>query len=333
MRILISTDAWSPQVNGVVRTLEQTSRELTRMGHEVRFITPQGFRTIPMPTYPEIKLAVGATNAVGRIIDEFQPERIHISTEGTLGLAVRRSCLRRRLAFTTSFHTRFPEYIRARWGIPEFLPYAGLRWFHGPSSAVMVATRSLEQELHSRGFKHLRLWSRGVDVERFAPRDKGWLDLPRPVFLYVGRVAIEKSVEDFLKLSLPGSKLVVGDGPQYTELKGRYPEVTFAGAQFGDDLARYYSAADVFVFPSRTDTFGLVVLEALASGLPVAAYPVHGPGDIIADNTKVGALSEDLRAAALKCLELNPADCRNFALSYSWDACTLQFLANLNTGT
>jgi len=333
MRILISTDAWAPQVNGVVRTLEQTSRELERMGHVVRFVTPQGFKTIPMPTYPEIRLAVGAKAEIARIVDDFQPDRIHISTEGTLGLAMRRCCLRRNLAFTTSFHTRFPEYIRARFGIPAFLPFAGLRWFHGPASAVMVATRSLQQELDARGFKNLRLWSRGVDVERFKPRDKDWLNLPRPVFLYVGRVAIEKSVEDFLKLDLPGSKLVVGDGPQFAELRARYPGVTFAGPKFGDELARHYSAADVFVFPSRTDTFGLVVLEALASGLPVAAYPVHGPRDIIADDTKVGALSEDLRAAALHCLTLKAQDCRAFALTYSWDACSRQFLANLNVGT
>lgn len=333
MRILISTDAWAPQVNGVVRTLEHTSHELTRQGHEVRFITPQAFRTIPMPTYPEIKLAIGAKADIGRIIDTFQPERIHISTEGTLGLAMRRCCLQRKLPFTTSFHTRFPEYIKARFGIPEFLPFAGLRWFHRPASAVMVATRSLEEELVSRGFRNLRLWSRGVDVDRFAPRDKSWLDLPRPIFLYVGRVAIEKSVEDFLKLDLPGSKLVVGDGPQLTELRARYPAVTFAGPKFGDDLARHYAAADVFVFPSRTDTFGLVVLEALASGLPVAAYPVHGPGDIIPHDTRVGRLSEDLRSAALECLTLRPADCRAFALTYSWEACTRQFIANLNTGT
>jgi len=333
MRILISTDAWAPQVNGVVRTLEHTSKELEEMGHEVRFVTPQGFRTIPMPTYPEIKLAIGAKAAVGRIIDEFQPDRIHISTEGTLGLAMRRSCLNRKLPFTTSFHTRFPEYIRARFGIPEFLPFAGLRWFHRPASAVMVATRSLEQELDARGFTNLRLWSRGVDVERFAPRDKSWLDLPRPVFLYVGRVAIEKSVEDFLKLDLPGSKLVVGDGPQLNELKARYPAVTFTGPKFGDDLARHYTASDVFVFPSRTDTFGLVVLEALASGLPVAAYPVHGPGDIIANDPQVGVLGEDLRAAALRCLTLSPQDCRTFARNYSWEACSRQFLANLNLGT
>jgi len=330
MRILISTDAWAPQVNGVVRTLEKTSEELTRMGHEVRFVTPQGFWTVPMPTYPEIRLAMFTRPKVGQIIEEFQPDRIHISTEGTLGLSMRRNCMQRRLPFTTSFHTRFPEYIRARFGIPAALPYAGLKWFHGPASAVMVATRSLESELKSRGFRNLRLWSRGVDTQHFRPRDKSWLNLPRPVFLYVGRVAVEKSIEDFLRLDLPGSKLVVGDGPLLEDLRILYPEVTFAGPKFGEELARHYAAGDVFVFPSRTDTFGLVVLEALASGLPVAAYPVQGPRDIIGDSPTVGSLNEDLHAAALRCLTLDPAACRAFALGYSWEACTKQFVDNLN---
>ncbi len=330
MRILISTDAWTPQVNGVVRTLETTSRELQRLGHEVRFVTPEGFRTVPMPTYPEIKLALFAKRAVGRVVDQFKPDKIHISTEGPLGLAMQRCCLQRNLPFTTSFHTRFPEYIQARFGLPPGVSYAGLRWFHGPATAVMVATRTLEQDLKTRGFRNLRLWSRGVDVERFKPEAKDWLDLPRPVFLYVGRVAIEKSVEDFLKLDLPGSKLVVGDGPQLQELRTRYPVVRFAGPKIGSELARHYSAADVFVFPSRTDTFGLVVLEALASGLPVAAYPVQGPSDIIGNNSSVGVLSENLGAAARRALTLNSSDCRQFAMQFSWELCTEQFLANLN---
>jgi glycosyltransferase involved in cell wall biosynthesis len=329
MRILISTDAWAPQVNGVVRTLEKTGEELTRMGHEVRFLTPDGFLTVPLPTYPEIRLALFTRPRVGEIIDAFRPDRIHISTEGTLGLSVRRNCQLRRLPFTTSFHTRFPEYIRARFGIPAALPYAGLRWFHGPASGVMVATRSLERELASRGFTNLRLWSRGVDTQRFHPQDKSWLDLPRPVFLYVGRVAVEKSIGDFLSLDLPGSKLVVGDGPLLEDLKILYPEVTFVGPKFGEELSRYYAAGDVFVFPSRTDTFGLVVLEAMASGLPVAAYPVQGPGDIMEGRPDIGALDNDLRAAALRCLDLDPQACRNFALAHSWEASTRQFVQNL----
>ncbi|MFO0475601.1 MAG: glycosyltransferase family 4 protein [Alphaproteobacteria bacterium] len=333
MRILISTDAWAPQVNGVVRTLEKTGEELIRMGHEVRFLTPEGFFTVPMPTYPEIRLALFTRPKVGEIIDDFRPDRIHISTEGTLGLSVRRNCQLRRMPFTTSFHTRFPEYIRARFGIPAALPYMGLRWFHGPASAVMVATQSLRQELEGRGFRNLRLWSRGVDTTRFHPQDKSWLGLPRPVFLYVGRVAVEKSIGDFLSLDLPGSKLVVGDGPLLEDLKILYPDVTFVGPKFGEELARYYAAGDVFVFPSRTDTFGLVVLEALASGLPVAAYPVQGPGDIMEGRPDIGALDTDLRAAALRCLDLDPQACRAFALTHSWEACTRQFVRNLDPAT
>ncbi len=330
MRILISTDAWTPQVNGVVRTLETTASELERLGHEVRFVTPEGFRTLPMPTYPEIRLSLFAKGAVGRVIDTFKPDKIHISTEGPLGLAMRRNCLQRQLPFTTAFHTRFPEYIRARFGVPAWAPYAGLRWFHGPATAVMVATRTLESELTARGFKNLRLWSRGVDTGHFKPGAKAWLDLPRPVFLFVGRVAIEKSVEDFLRLELPGSKLVVGDGPLLAELRARYQAVRFVGPKFGEELARHYAAADVFVFPSRTDTFGLVLLEALASGLPVAAYPVHGPRDILGDNSKVGVLSEDLTLAARGALALDGEACRQFAMQFSWEMCTRQFVANLH---
>jgi len=329
MRILISTDAWAPQVNGVVRTLERTGEELQRLGHEVRFVTPEGFYTVPMPTYPEIRLALFTRPKLGEIIDSFQPDRVHISTEGTLGLSMRRNCQLRRMPFTTSFHTRFPEYIRARFGIPAALPYAGLRWFHGPAHAVMVATRSLRDELAGRGFRNLRLWSRGVDTDRFRPQDKSWLGLPRPVFLYVGRVAVEKSIGDFLSLDLPGSKLVVGDGPLLEDLKILYPEVMFTGPKFGEELARYYAAGDVFVFPSQTDTFGLVVLEALASGLPVAAYPVQGPGDIMEGRPDIGSLDTDLRAAALRCLDLDPKACRDFALSHSWEASTRQFVENL----
>jgi glycosyltransferase involved in cell wall biosynthesis len=237
--------------------------------------------------------------------------------------------MRRGISFTTAFHTRFPEYIHARFGVPPSWPYAGLRWFHGPATAVMVATRTLERDLTQRGFKNLRMWSRGVDTDLFKPGPKDWLDLRRPVFLYVGRVAIEKSVEEFLKLELPGTKLVVGDGPQLGELRAKYPNVRFTGPKFGEELARHYAASDVFVFPSRTDTFGLVILEALASGLPVAAHWVQGPMDIIGANDSVGALSEDLGAAALKAMRLKPETCRSFAMEFSWEACTLQFLTNL----
>lgn len=327
-RILIVTDAWSPQVNGVVRTLETLIGELQRMGHVVCTVSPKEFMTFPMPTYPEIRLAVLPLRRLTRIMDEFNPDAIHIATEGTLGLTARNLCVRRGLHFTTSLHTRFPEYVHARFRIPTSWTYALMRWFHKPASAVMVATPSLQEELQARGFRNLKIWSRGVDTQYFRPQDKSWLTLPRPIFLYVGRVAVEKNIEAFLSLDLPGSKLVIGDGPQVIELKQRYPAVTFAGPRFGDELSRYYAASDVFVFPSRTDTFGLVVLEALASGLPVAAYPVQGPQDIIG-NEPVGALDSDLGKAARSALAIAPGDCRAFAERFSWRACTEQFLSNL----
>ncbi|HUN53276.1 MAG TPA: glycosyltransferase family 1 protein [Candidatus Sulfotelmatobacter sp.] len=328
MKIVIVTDAWYPQINGVVRTLEKIGEELGAVGHDIEYITPQRFAGVPCPTYPEIKLCCGVRRRLARLIDGFQPCAIHIATEGPLGYAARRYCLRRRLPFTTAYHTRFPEYIRARFRVPARLTYALLRRFHRPSARIMVATDSLHAELTRHGFRNLVTWSRGVDVDLFRPRDKSFLDLPRPIFLYVGRVAVEKNIGAFLDLPLPGSKLVVGDGPQLAELRGRYPGVCFAGAQHGEALARHYAASDVFVFPSRTDTFGLVVLEALASGLPVAGYPVTGPMDVIGGQG-VGVLSEDLGAAARAALAIAGADCRRFALGYSWRASAEQFLHNL----
>ncbi|WP_114394782.1 glycosyltransferase family 4 protein [Oleisolibacter albus] len=328
MRLVIVTDAWHPQVNGVVRTLTTTVAELERMGHSVTVIGPDRFRTLPLPSYPEIRLALRPARALARLIEEARPEAIHIATEGPLGFAARTYCLKRQIPFTTAYHTRFPEYVRDRAPVPLALTYALVRRFHAPAHAVMVATPSIEADLKARGFTHIRRWSRGVDTDLFHPRDKGFLDLPRPVFLYVGRVAVEKNIEAFLALDLPGSKLVVGDGPQRSALQARYPEVTFAGARQGEDLARHYAAADVFVFPSRTDTFGLVLLEALASGLPVAAYPVPGPLDVIG-TSGTGVLDADLRSASLKALELDPARCRNHALTFSWRASAEQFLANL----
>jgi glycosyltransferase involved in cell wall biosynthesis len=328
LRILIVTDAWSPQVNGVVRTLETLGEELRKLGHAVQFVTPKDFTTFPMPTYPEIRLSLYPGPRIRKLIEEFQPDAVHIATEGTLGLAARNFCVRTKRPFTTSLHTKFPEYVHARFRVPVRWTYALMRWFHARALAVMVATPTLREELTERGFKNLRMWSRGVDTARFRPGPKAWLDLPRPVFLYVGRVAVEKNIEAFLNLDLAGSKLVIGDGPQMAELQQRFPRVTFAGPKFGADLARYYAASDVFVFPSRTDTFGLVVLEALASGVPVAAFPVLGPKDIIAE-APVGALSEDLREAALRALTMRPEDCRAFAEGFSWRACTEQFLGNL----
>ncbi len=298
-------------------------------------VTPDRFRTVPCPSYPEIRLAVASGRQLARRIEEAQPCAIHIATEGPLGWAARSYCLRRELPFTSAYHTRFPEYVQARWRVPLRLSYAVMRRFHGASARVMVATQGIEEELRQRGFANLGRWTRGVDVDLFHPRPEmkgpaGPLpNLPRPIFLYVGRVAVEKNVEAFLALDLPGTKVVVGDGPQMADLSRRFPAAVFRGARSGEDLARHYAAADVFVFPSRTDTFGLVLLEALASGLPVAAFPVPGPLDVVG-GARVGVLSDDLRAAARAALALSPAACRAHAETYSWQMSASQFLDNLS---
>jgi glycosyltransferase involved in cell wall biosynthesis len=329
-RILIVTDAWTPQVNGVVRTLRTITDEMRAMGKTVEVIGPDRFRTVPMPSYPEIRLALFPRRKLARLIEEFQPDALHIATEGPLGIAARAYARRRGIVFTTAFHTRFAEYLQARTRIPLALTYAWLRRFHGAGAAVMVATQSLRAELGARGFKNVRAWSRGVDLAAFHPEPKEDWKLPRPIFAYVGRVAVEKNLRAFLDLELPGSKLVVGDGPQRKALERDYPGVHFAGARHGAALASAYAGADVFVFPSRTDTFGLVVLEALASGLPVAAFPVTGPLDILGEAAvPVGALNEDLRLAALEALQINRSACRGHAEHYSWAACTQRFLDNL----
>jgi len=329
-RILIVTDAWTPQVNGVVRTLRTITQEMQAMGKIVEIVGPDRFRTVPMPSYPEIRLAILPDRKLAKLIDAFKPDALHIATEGPLGLAARAYARRRKIAFTTAFHTRFAEYLQARTKIPLPLTYAWLRWFHGAGSGVMVATQSLREELTARGFKNVRAWSRGVDLDAFHPEPRENWDLPRPIFAYVGRVAVEKNLRAFLDLKLPGSKLVVGDGPQRKALERDYPDAHFAGARFGADLAAAYAGADVFVFPSKTDTFGLVVLEALASGLPVAAYPVTGPVDILGEApAPVGALNEDLRQAALDALTIDRTACRPYAETYSWTACAQRFLDNL----
>ncbi len=333
LRIIIVTDAWAPQVNGVVRTLEELCNRLETMGNEVTVIAPTMFRTVALPTYPEIRLALWPNRQVARVINDMRPHAIHIATEGPLGLAARRFCLRRDHPFTTSLHTRFPEYINARTGFPVSWGYRLLRLFHKPASAVMVATPSVKDEMAERGFANLRLWSRGVDTDHFSPLDSGRDDIlayPRPIWLSVGRVAVEKNIEAFLKLDLPGTKVIVGDGPLKASLETTYPDAVFLGARFGKDLARLYAASDVFVFPSKTDTFGLVNVEALACGTPVAAYPVHGPKDIITV-PKIGALHEDLQTACLAALaEGDRKAARAHALGFSWDACTRQFLVNLD---
>jgi glycosyltransferase involved in cell wall biosynthesis len=328
-KILIVTDAWAPQVNGVVRTLEALGRDLSAMGHAVRYATPEGHLTFPMPTYPEIRLVVFPRRSLERMIDAFQPDAIHIATEGTLGMSARAICIKRKIPFTTSFHTRFPEYVHARFPfISEKTVYRFLRWFHDPAETMMVATPSLEAEMRSHGFHNLKIWSRGVDVDTFRPIEGANLPFAKPIWLYVGRIAVEKNIEAFLRLDLPGTKVVVGDGPARERLSREYPDVRFLGPKTGEELVRHYAASDVFVFPSLTDTFGLVLLEALACGTPVAAYPVLGPKDVIG-GAPVAALDDDLRAACLRALDIPRDACRAFALTRSWRACTEQFLANL----
>ncbi len=329
MRILIATDAWQPQVNGVVRTLTTTVGELTKLGHTVTVVGPDRFRTLPMPSYPEIRVALLPRRQLGRIMDEVAPDAVHIPVEGPIGLAARRICIRRKWPFSTSYHTRAGLYFERKFAIPGRLIVRLQRRFHNAASAFMVQTDSLERELRAEGFHNIRRWSRGVDAELFRPYPRdGFLDLPRPIFLYVGRVSSEKNLESFLDLDLPGSKLIVGGGPQLEAFRARYPTVTFAGYRSGEELSRYYSASDVFVFPSRFETFGLVLLEALACGLPVAAYPVHGPRDVIG-SAPVGALDEDLRSAALKALAIPRERCRAYAMQFSWRRSAEQFLENL----
>ncbi len=328
MRIVIVTDAWVPQVNGVVRTLTTLKKELENVGEQVEVISPADFRTMPCPSYPEIRLALFPRRRMGKLIRASRPCAIHIATEGPLGWAARSYCLAEGLPFTTAYHTRFPEYVRARFGVPLAWSNAVMRRFHAPASAVMVATQSIEDDLTGRGFHRIRRWGRGVDTTLFRPDRPGVYDMPRPIFLYVGRVAVEKNIEAFLSLDLPGSKVVVGDGPQRGMLQHRYPAAHFVGARFGDDLANHYADADVFVFPSRTDTFGLVLLEALASGVPVAAFPVPGPLDVVGQ-APVGCLDEDLGRAALQALALSRTACRDHAAGFSWSASSLQFLGNL----
>ncbi len=329
-RILIVTDAWSPQVNGVVRTLTTVVKELRAMGHAVKVISPDLFRTIPCPTYSDIPLALLPRRKLVRIIEAFKPEAMHISTEGPLGLAARSWAMRNGFNFTTAFHTRFAEYIKARTGLPVRPVYAWMRRFHSAARGTMVATQSLRDELARRGFRNIRSWSRGVDLDQFKPEPREEWGLPRPVFLYVGRVAVEKNIEAFLDLDLPGSKVVVGDGPMLSRLQRVHPEVLFTAARYGDTLARAYAGADALVFPSLTDTFGLVLLESLACGTPIAAYPVTGPIDVLADaHGKIGAVNADLRTAALEALTADRAACRVHAERYSWRACAEIFLSHL----
>lgn len=329
-RILISTDAWAPQVNGVVRTHEHIISHMREDGHDIKVISPDLFSTVPLPVYPEIRLALFPKRKIKKMIDEFKPDSIHISTEGPLGWATRALCLKNNWRFTTSYHTKFPEYANENIGAPLSLGYSVVKKFHRPSSGMMVATQSLADDLKERGFNNAIPWTRGVDTDLFNPKRKKAVKLAEPVMIYVGRVSTEKNIEAFLDLDLPGSKLVVGDGPQLDALRRKYPDVTFTGAKTGTALAEHYASGDVFVFPSKTDTFGLVMLEAMASGLPVAAYPVTGPLDVLA-GSKAGQMNDDLAKAVKKALKAKPEEARAHAEKFSWKACADAFFGNLVT--
>ena len=328
MHIAIATDAWSPQVNGVVTTLAETARQLELDGHDVRMITPEGRRTWPLPTYPEIRLTIFEGGRIARELDDYEPDCVHIATEGPLGIAVRAYCLRRGIPFTTAYHTQFPEYVRARFPVPVSWTVALLRWFHKPAVRTMVPTASMRQTLIERGFDNVVIWARGVKTDVFTPDDPIDFGLRGPIWVYLGRVAVEKNIEAFLGLPLPGSKIVIGDGPDRERLAGVYTDCHFLGYRFGRELARCLAGCDVFVFPSKTDTFGIVMLEAMACGLPVAAFPVTGPIDVVKRGV-TGCLDEDLAAACSRALDLNRADCRHYAARRSWRASTRQFVANL----
>jgi len=328
MRIMIITDAWEPQVNGVVRTLKQTRSELIAMGHQVDMITPQEFKTIPCPTYPDISLSLFPGKILAERIKAFAPDAMHIATEGPLGLAARSFGVRNHLPFSTAYHTRFPEYVQARTKIPVSITYRFLRWFHKPSMAVMAPTIVVKNDLEKYGFTNVVLWSRGVDLTIFKMQPSKVLNSAHPIYLYVGRVAIEKNINAFLEINLPGSKWIVGDGPALASIKQKYPEINYLGVLDQFELAKVYAAADVFVFPSKTDTFGLVLLEAMACGLPVAAYPVTGPIDVLG-KSNAGVMHEDLREACLLALKIPRERAREHAEKFSWRAATEQFASHL----
>jgi glycosyltransferase involved in cell wall biosynthesis len=328
MKVVIATDAWRPQVNGVVRSLEHMADEADALGVETIFITPDRFRSVPMPSYPEIRLSLVSAGHVRRLLDTIRPTHLHIATEGPIGLATRRACLRAGQPFTTSFHTRFPQYLRARLPIPEQLTYRALRFFHNKGRGVMVSGASIEGDLIEHGFRNIMRWTRGVDVELFRPRSDAALGLKGPLFLFVGRLAVEKNVSAFLRLDLPGTKIIVGEGPARSELEAIDPNAVFLGQLEGEALARIYAAADVFVFPSLTDTFGVVLLEALASGLPIAAYPVMGPLDVVG-SSGCGVLDRDLRRAAVAALDVSRERCRSYSLGFTWTESARQFFGNM----
>lgn len=327
--ILLVTDAWHPQVNGVVRSLERLREGLIARGIRVDVLSPDSFWTVPMPGYSEIRLSLVNPRDVRKTIESLAPDSIHIATEGPLGSYVRKYCIQRGYKFSTSYHTQFPEYLRARLPVPVNWSYKYLRRFHAAAEVCLVPTKTVQERLASHGFANTAIWSRGVDTVLFHPDKRSDLGFPGPIFLYVGRVSVEKSVEDFLKLDLPGTKVIVGDGPSRARLEKQYPAAVFKGPLQGEELAMHFASADVFVFPSRTDTFGLVLLEALASGTPVAAYPVMGPLDVIGQHSGVGILEDDLRAATLQALTIDRQACREYASRFSWQASSDQFLSHM----
>jgi glycosyltransferase involved in cell wall biosynthesis len=328
MRVLVATDAWHPQVNGVVRTLTSLSHSARRLGVNIEFLTPAGFPCIPIPTYPGLRLALPRPREIARRIEAAKPDAIHIATEGPIGHVVSSYCRRHGRPFTTSYTTRFPEYISARVPIPQAWVYAALRRFHAAATVTMVSTPSLMLELRQRGFSNLGMWTRGVDTDLFRPDRAIELGFERPIFITVGRVAVEKNLEAFLSLDLPGTKVVIGTGPEEAALKRRFPQAKFLGLLENGVLAAHLAAADVFVFPSRTDTFGVVQLEALASGVPVAAFPVTGPKDVVGGNP-VGVLHENLGAACIVALRISRTACRTFALERSWENSARQFIGHI----
>jgi glycosyltransferase involved in cell wall biosynthesis len=326
--LALVTDAWEPQVNGVVRTYQQIVGDMRRAGWRVTVIHPGDFRCIPMPSDPLIAMAVNVWPRLTRRLKALKPDYIHLATEGPLGMTARKWCGFHNYRFTTSYHSKFPEFIQERMGIPLFLTYGLARWFHNRAAATLVPTPSLMRDLKARGFTQLKQWTHGVDVERFNPSKRIELDYPRPIALYVGRVSVEKNLEAFLKLTMAGTKLVVGDGPERELLETRYPEVVFLGIKQGEELPALYACADIFVFPSRTDTFGLVLLEALASGTPIAGFPVTGPIDV-ANDANVGGISEDLAEAIEHGLKCSRAECRSYAERFSWASTVRIFVETL----
>lgn len=330
MRIALVTDAWLPQVNGVVTTLGHVVRQLEAMGDDVLVINPQVFHTYPMPRYPEIRLAWFPGRKVRRMLREFKPDAIHIAAEGPLGIAARLHCGKKRIPFNTSYHTQFPQYLRKYVAVPEGWTYRVMRWFHGKANATLVPTARVKEELDERGFANVRVWTRGVETDLFKPGDKSFLPGERPIMLSVGRIAREKNIEAFLEADVPGTKYIVGDGPARAGLEKKYPKAHFVGVKKGAELAQHYAAADVFVFPSRTDTFGVVMLEAMACGVPVAAYPVTGPIDVVSPGVS-GALDENLAKAIREALKVDPQSTRKYAQEFSWSRCAEMFRNALKT--